>query len=180
MIDALGLRVIRLTDLIGAWIGMLLLRFILFWEFWESGMTKLTGPNWFGSYQDSFIFPFNLVPANISWEMAVWGELIGAMAILLGIGTRFFAVSLVVVTVVAITSGVHWPPHGLVFSGEGVYGVTNSVMEMYSVSKGGVDGFFTYGDLKLGIMFIVMLSVLIFYGPGRASFDSLVKRIVSK
>jgi putative oxidoreductase len=40
--------------------------------------------------------------------MAAWFELIGAIALVIGLGTRFFSVSLDVLTIVAIAA-VHWP-----------------------------------------------------------------------
>ena len=95
-------------DAIGLWLGLLSLRILLAWDFYESGLEKLDGENWFDEIQDRFPFPFNLVPPEISWQMATWFELIGAIALLIGLGTRFFSLSLIVLTVVAIAS-VHWP-----------------------------------------------------------------------
>ena len=93
---------------VGEWLAPLGLRLLLAWEFWESGIEKYRGENWFAGIQNDFPFPFNIVPADISWGMATWFELIGGLALLLGLGTRFFAFSLFVLTIVA-TSAVHWP-----------------------------------------------------------------------
>ena len=97
----------------GDYVWPLALRTILAWEFWESGITKLNGENWFADipwsdWQKGFPFPFDQIPANLNWFLATWGELVFAVMLLLGLFTRFAAVSLIVVTVVA-TAAVHWP-----------------------------------------------------------------------
>ena len=84
------------------------LRLVMGWEFWESGLEKLRGDNWFADIQHKFPWPFDLIPANLSWGVATWFELIGALMLWLGLGTRFFAFSLMVLTFVA-TAAVHWP-----------------------------------------------------------------------
>jgi len=84
----------------------LALRLILAWEFGESGYEKFTGSNWFGEL--TFPFPFNLLPAGVSWQISTWFELLGSAALVLGLATRFFTFSLMVLTVVAIIT-VHLP-----------------------------------------------------------------------
>ena len=47
------------------------LRLIMFWEFWESGITKARGNNWFAEipwadWQKGFPFPFNQVSQDIN------------------------------------------------------------------------------------------------------------------
>ena len=96
-------------DLIGLWLGLLALRVILGWEYFESGREKLLGENWFADIQDKFPYPFNGVPPEISWQMATWFELVGGIALVIGLGTRFFGISLFILTIVAIAS-VHWRP----------------------------------------------------------------------
>ena len=86
---------------IGEWLSPLGLRLLLAWEFWESGLEKLRGENWFADIQGDFPFPFSLAPVGLSWFLATWFELLGAIALLLGLGTRFFAFSLLVLTMVA-------------------------------------------------------------------------------
>jgi putative oxidoreductase len=83
-----------------------LLRLILSYEYSESGYAKFIGTNWFSEL--SFPFPLNLVSADVSWQMATWFELLGAVALALGLTTHFFSASLIVLTIVAIAS-VHWP-----------------------------------------------------------------------
>lgn len=142
----------------GQWIGLLPLRLLLAWEFWESGLEKLHGSNWFLDIQDRFPFPFNLVPADISWQLATWSELLGAVMLVLGLGTRFTAISLGVLTVVAIAS-VHWPAewHSLAELARG-----------YSISDEG------HGNYKLPLMYLVMFIPLLLQGPGRLSVDTLI------
>ena len=57
----------------------LVLRLIMGWEFFESGTEKLYGDNWFADIQSRFPFPFDVIPANLSWGVATWFELIGAI-----------------------------------------------------------------------------------------------------
>jgi putative oxidoreductase len=143
---------------IGEWLAPLGLRLLLAWEFWESGLEKFGGENWFADIRNDFPFPFNLAPVGLSWLLATWFELIGAVALLLGLGTRLFAFSLLVLTMVA-TASVHWPMewHSL---GELAMG--------YSISDNG------HGNFKLPLLFAAMLLPLVFRGAGKLSLDALV------
>lgn len=149
-------------DLVGDWLGPLSLRLLLAWEFWESGREKWRGDNWFGDIQDQFPWPFNIIDPHISWQMATWTELLGALALLIGLGTRFASVSLMVVTVVA-TLAVHWPAewHSLAELARG-YVITD-------------DG---HGNFKLPLIFGVMLWTLIWRGGGRFSVDALLLKAI--
>lgn len=51
-------------DRVGNWSADLPLRLFLAWEFFESGLEKFNGNNWFADLQGSFPFPFNLLPAE--------------------------------------------------------------------------------------------------------------------
>src|SRR5581483_459282 len=93
---------------IGQLVPPVILRLIMGWEFWESGTEKYTGDNWFTDIQDKFPFPFSKIPADISWAMATYFELGGAILLVAGLFTRFAAYSLLVLTFVA-TAAVHWP-----------------------------------------------------------------------
>lgn len=142
------------------WVALLFLRALIGWEFLDSGIEKLNGYNWFGDIQNQFPFPFNLIPSEISWFMATWFELIGGAALILGVGTRFFAVSLVILTLVA-TAAVHWPQewHGL-----------SELLQGYVITDKG------YGNYKLPVIFLSMLVPLIFLGAGKLSLDTLIHR----
>jgi putative oxidoreductase len=143
---------------VGEYLSPLGLRLLLAWEFWESGIEKYRGENWFNDIQSDFPFPFNVVPPNISWSMATWFELIGGLALLFGLGTRFFAFSLFVLTVVA-TSAVHWPMD---------WTTLKDLLMGYAISN---DGF---GNFKLPLLFMAMLLPLIFRGAGKLSMDAFI------
>ena len=96
----------------GDWLWPLALRLIMFWEFWEAGITKLRGNNWFADipwadWQKGFPWPFTTLSTDLNWFAATWGELLFSVLILLGLFTRFAAISLIVITTVA-TAAVHW------------------------------------------------------------------------
>lgn len=141
---------------------LLALRLLLAWEFGESGYAKLTGENWFAEL--SFPFPFNLLPPEASWQIATWFELLGAVALVLGLATRFFSVSLMILTVVAIAS-VHWPEH---------WGTLGELLRGYRIIDSEGDGF---GNYKLPLMYLVMFLPLLFAGAGRCSLDHRLGQI---
>lgn len=149
-------------QLVGLYLAPIGIRVLLAWEFYESGLVKLNGSNWFASIQDEFLFPFNIVPVAASWLVATWAELIGGVALLLGVATRLFAATLLVLTVVA-TAAVHWPDS---------WNTVGELLQGYSVRDKG------FGNYKLPALFFVMLLPLIFQGPGRLSIDWLVVRML--
>jgi len=133
-------------DFFGAWLPQLALRFMLAYEFWESGLEKLHGPNWFMDIHHKFPFPLNQIPVEISWHLATWFELIGPIALVLGLATRFFSLALSILTLVAIAS---------VHAGLG-----------YNVCDHG---------WKLPAMYLVMFLPLIFSGAGWLSLDHWIR-----
>jgi putative oxidoreductase len=142
-------------DVVGLWIALISLRLILGWDFFESGLEKFDGENWFADIQDQFPFPFNLVPPNISWQMATWFELLGGVALVIGLGTRFFSVSLLVLSVVAIAS-VHWPE---------AWHTWGELAQGYVFTDKG------FGNFKYPVVLMGMLWTLLWMGPGRLSAD---------
>lgn len=138
-----------------------ILRLIMGWEFWESGLEKLHGENWFTDIQSKFPWPFDIVPVGLSWGIATWFELVGGVMLWLGLGTRFFAFSLMFLTFVA-TAAVHWPDMWTMWS---------DLLAGYSVSNSG------HGNFKLPLLFVVMLLPLIFGGAGKLSLDHLLARV---
>ena len=134
----------------------LALRLLLAWEFGESGYAKLIGQNWFADI--AFPFPFNLLPPEFSWQLATWFELVGAVALALGVATRFFSLSLMILTVVAI-AGVHWPEQWQTLA---------ELLRGYRIVDEEGDGF---GNYKLPLMYLVMFLPLLFAGAGRLSLD---------
>jgi len=153
----------------GDYLWPLLLRLIMFWEFWEAGNKKLHGTNWFeeipwADWQQGFPWPLSLVPADLNWIAATWGELVFSVLILLGLFTRFAALSLLAITVVA-TAAVHWPAEW------------NSLAELwqgYAITDKGA------GNYKLPLLFTVILLPLIFHGGGKISLDHLLLKITGR
>ena len=143
----------------GDYVWPLLLRLIMFWEFWDSGITKYRGSNWFTSIQEDFPFPFSAVGAQVNWFAATWGELLFSVMLLLGLFTRFAAFSLIVITVVA-TAAVHWP---------GDWGSLAELWKGYAISDKG------FGNYKLPLIYLVALLPLFLKGAGRLSLDELLR-----
>ncbi len=149
-----------ILDNIGDFLAPLGLRLILAWEYFDSGLVKFRGENWFGGIQDSFPYPFNSIDPELSWLLATWTELAGAVLLAIGLFTRVSALSLIILTVVA-TLAVHWPE-----SWESL----GELWKGYSISDKG------YGNYKLPLLFILMLLPLFFRGPGKLSIDHLIRR----
>lgn len=147
---------------IGAWLAPLGLRLIMAWEFGEAGFEKLRGENWFSHIHDKFPFPFSVVPAELSWFIATWFEIIGAFALLLGLFTRFFAFSLLILTFVA-TAAVHWPDS---------WTSLGTLWEGYAITDQGT------GNFKLPLLFALMLLPLVLQGAGKLSLDHLFGRLL--
>lgn len=129
---------------LGQFLPQLALRLLLAYEFWEAGLMKLQGENWFNDLiqANKFPFPFNVLPAEISWNIALGAELLGAAALAIGLGTRYWALVLIILDVVAWSS-VH---------------ASNG----YNVCDNG---------FKLALMYLVMLLPLLMLGAGKLSVD---------
>jgi len=140
-------RGLKVLDQAGGWIGLFGIRLLLAYEFGVAGLEKLRGDNWFADIQGDFPFPFSVVPVDVSWFLATWTELIGAAALVVGAGTRFWAVGLLILDIVAWVS---------VHGGNG-----------YNVCENGY---------KLPLMYAVMLLPLTLSGPGRLSLDHWLGR----
>ncbi len=139
-------RGLRTLDLGGAWIGLLGIRLLLAYEFGMAGLEKLRGDNWFADIQGDFPFPFSVVPVELSWFLATWTELIGAAALAIGLGTRFWALSLLILDIVAWAS---------------VHGANG-----YNVCDNGY---------KLPLLYALMLIPLVLSGSGRLSIDHWIR-----
>jgi putative oxidoreductase len=149
-------KAITYLDDLSNTIPPLLLRFILAWEFGEAGIEKFNGTNWFADI--AFPFPFNLLSPEVSWHVATFFEVFGAIALVLGLATRFFSISLMILTIVAISS-VHWPQ---------AWENLSQLLTGYRIIDEEGDGF---GNYKLPLIYIVMLLPLIFGGAGKWSID---------
>lgn len=151
----------------GDFVWPLALRLILFWEFWEAGITKFRGNNWFAdipwaNWQKGFPWPFDWLPSDVNWFLATWAEMLFSVLLLLGLFTRFSAFSLIVITMVA-TAAVHWPAEW------------SSLSELWS---GYVITARDSGNFKLPLLFLIMLLPLVFHGGGRISLDQALLRWV--
>lgn len=156
-------RVVEVLEPAGDWVALLPVRLLMAYEFGRAGLMKFNGSNWFANVQDNFPFPFNVIPVEISWFLATWAEILGGLCLVLGLFTRFWAFSLIVLTIVAI-AGVHWPDDW------------NSLAELwkgYSVSDKG------FGNYRIPLLFLVMLVPLVFKGAGRLSLDYILDRKLS-
>ena len=149
----------------GTWLPSLFLRLILAWEFGDAGFEKLHGSNWFANL--TFPFPFNLLPPDISWGMSTFFEIAGAFGLAFGLATRFFSISLLILTIVAI-SAVHWPDS---------WNTVSELLKGYRISDPDQDGF---GNYKLPIIYILMLIPLVLNGAGKLSVDHLISRFITK
>jgi putative oxidoreductase len=158
-------KVLMALNSLGPFIGLLALRFILAWEFGEAGLEKLHGTNWFAEL--TFPFPFNLLPANLNWSIAMWFEILGGLALLIGLATRFFAVALSVITLVAIAT-VHWPED---------WNTLSELATGYRIIDESEDGF---GNYKLPVIYLAMLIPLVFQGAGKISIDHWIKKVFFK
>lgn len=143
---------------VGQWLAPLGLRVLLAWEFFEAGREKLQGQNWFAELGDKFPQPFALLGPQVNWTLATWVELLGAVALLLGLGTRYVAAALWVLTVVAIYA-VHWPAE---------WSSLAELWKGYAISNEG------YGNYKLPLLYLAMLLPLTLNGAGRLSLDHLI------
>ncbi len=153
----------------GDYVWPLALRLILAWEFYEAGLSKLQGTNWFADipwadWQKGFPFPFDQIPVDLNWSLATLSELGFAAMLVLGLFTRFAAISLVVITTVA-TAAVHWPAEW------------SNLAELWS---GYVITPDAAGNYKIPLLFVVMLLPLVFHGGGRLSLDHLFINITGR
>ncbi|WP_082885558.1 DoxX family protein [Methylomonas koyamae] len=136
----------------------LFLRLLLAYEFGEAGWEKLGGDNWFAEM--GFPFPFNLLPAQFNWQLALWLEIIAPIALIVGFMTRFFSAALAVLTIVAITTA-HWPAE---------WHTLTELWQGYSISDKG------FGNYKLPLMYLFMLGSLTLSGSGLFSVDVWLQR----
>lgn len=133
-------------------------RVLLAYEFGEAGLEKLHGDNWFAGL--SFPFPFSLLPADASWALAAGLEIIAPIALILGFMTRFFSAALMVLTVTAIAA-VHWPAE---------WHTLAELWKGYAITDQG------YGNYKLPLGYLFMLSSLVLSGSGRVGVDTWLKQ----
>lgn len=159
-LKALWGSIVAILEPAGDWVALLPIRLLMAYEFGRAGMMKFNGNNWFANVKDDFPFPFNVVPVEISWFLATWAELLGAVGLVLGLFTRFWAFSLVILTIVAI-AGVHWPDD---------WSSLAELWKGYAVKNEG------FGNYRVPTLFLAMLLPLVFIGPGKLSLDHLLQK----
>ena len=160
MLVKLKNRITGILEPTGDWVALLPIRLLMAYEFGKAGMMKFNGNNWFANYQDNFLFPFNYVPVEVSWFMATWAEILGGLCLFFGLFTRFWAFSLIIVSIVAI-SGVHWPDDWNSFA---------QLWKGYAITNKG------FGNYRVPLLFIAMLVPLVFQGPGKLSIDKVLAK----
>lgn len=137
----------RSTEDCGKGISMLALRLFAAYEFGEAGLAKWRGENWFADIRDAFPFPFDLLPAGLSWNLAMGAELVMPVLLVLGLLTRLGALALMILTAVA------WYA---VHAGNG-----------YNVCDNGY---------KMAFIYLLLLLPLLLQGAGKYSLDYLLFR----
>ncbi len=149
---------VGILETFNTWLPQLFLRFILAWEFGQAGFEKLHGENWFANI--IFPFPFNLVSPEFSWHLSTFFEIVGAFALVLGLATRFFSASLIILTIVAIAA-VHWPES---------WNTLAELWKGYAITDKG------FGNYKLPLLYLIMFLPLLFGGAGKLSLDYFISR----
>lgn len=167
-LQAIWNKIVGGLESAGDWVALLPIRLILAYEFWwVAGNGKLAAdgvPGWF--VDKAFPFPFSLFPAGFNWFIVTWVEIIAGICLVLGLFTRFWAFSLIIVTIVAILS-THWPSE------------INSLAQLwegYKVSSRPPGS----GNFRIPLLFLVMLLPLVFRGAGRASLDHVIAKYLKK
>ncbi|MDX1480143.1 MAG: DoxX family protein [Woeseiaceae bacterium] len=171
-LTAIWERITGFLNPAGEWIGLLPIRLLMAWEFGSAGLKKLGAsdtiwgdvPQWFVNSLEKFPFPVNLFPASFNWFMVTWIEILGGFALALGLFTRFWAFSLIVVTWVAIL-GVHWPQD---------YSSLAELWKGYAVTNEG------FGNYRIPLLFMAMLVPLVLRRPDKLSIDHLLSKQLGK
>lgn len=154
----------------GTFLPQIFLRLIIFWEFWEAGKMKYDNiqdggeslsqsVDWFAGL--NFPFPFDQISASTNYHISMVAEILFPFLILIGLFTRFAAISLIILTVVA-TAAWHWPES---------YTSLGQLWEGYAITNDGA------GNYKLPLLYVIMLMPLLFSGAGKFSLDNLLAKL---
>lgn len=170
-------------------LGPLALRLYLVPVFWVAGTNKLNGMdnviNWFGNPDWGLGLP---APALMAW-LATGTEVLGAVALLLGLGTRWFAIPLMITMLVAIFK-VHiengWQAVADPMSPFANENVAEEVVRLDKAKSllrehGNYDWLTETGNfvvsnsgMEWAATYFVILLALFFSGAGRLSIDHLI------
>lgn len=126
---------------------LLLIRLVLAYGFWGPATMKWNDISAIGDWFASMDIPFPLLNAYL----AASTELVGVFLLLLGLGTRFISIPLIITMLVAIFT-VHF---------------SNGF-------EAGNNGY------EIPLYYLLMLFVLLANGPGKLSLDQLIKSFNSK
>ncbi len=184
----------KLQDMLDAtrkvdFLGPLALRLYLVPVFWVAGTNKLNGfenvVSWFGNPDWGLGLPFPTLMASL----AVGSEVVGAVALLIGLGVRWMAIPLMVTMVVAMFTS-HWHNGWQAiadpmspFANENVGGAIDRLSKAKDILKehGNYDWLTEYGNfvisnsgIEWAATYFVMLLALFFSGAGKASLDHVV------
>ena len=177
----------RLAD----FLAPLALRLYLAPIFWMAGTKKLGSMEstieWFGNADWGLGLPF---PALLAW-LATLTEAVGAVALLVGLGVRWISIPLMFTMVIAATT-VHMKNGWLAIAeGSGLFASDRTMGAIDRLDRakdilrehGNYSWLTENGNfviLNNGIEFattyFIMLLVLFFYGPGKASLDYFIEK----
>ncbi|MFT5757721.1 MAG: putative oxidoreductase [Alteromonadaceae bacterium] len=170
----------------------LLLRLYLVPIFWMAGTNKVAGfdniVEWFGNSEWGLGLPFPLMLAFL----ATAAEVLGALALLLGVAVRWFSIPLMITMVVAASS-VHWDngwqaitdpsapfASERVIEGSNKLAIAKEVLQEnanyeYLTSSGSI--VMLNNGIEFSTTYFIMLLALLFMGAGRyVSIDYWVEK----
>ncbi len=169
----------------------LALRLYLAPIFWMAGTKKLgdmeSTISWFGNADWGLGLPF---PALLAWA-ATLTETVGAVVLLIGFGVRWISIPLMFTMIIAATS-VHLKNGWLAIAeGSGVFATdrTMAAVERLDRAKDVLREHANYSwltengslvilnnGIEFAATYFIMLFVLFFYGPGKASLDYFLEK----
>jgi uncharacterized membrane protein YphA (DoxX/SURF4 family) len=170
-------------------LGPLALRLYLVPVFWVAGMNKVNGFDnivaWFGNSDWGLGLPFPTLMAGL----ATGAEVIGAVALLIGLAVRWMSIPLMITMLVAMFS-THWENGWQAvadakspFAGENVAGAVERLDKAKDILRehGNYDWLTETGNfiisnngIEWAVTYFVMLLALFFTGAGKASLDHVV------
>ena len=128
-------------------IPLLLMRLVLAYGFWGPAMMKWNNMSGIADWFDSMGYPFPTLNAYLAGTT----ELLGAVLMVIGIGTRIISIPMMFIMFIAIFT-VH---------------ISNGF-------EAGNNGF------EIPLYYLIMLFTLMIYGPGKYSLEGLLRRATSK
>jgi putative oxidoreductase len=128
-------------------VGLLLIRLILAYGFWEPAKTKWSDINAVADWFESI----GIFAPKLNAYMAATTEIVGVFLLILGLGTRLISFPLIIVMFVAIKTA-HWE-NGFAASDNGY---------------------------EIPLYYILMLVILLGFGPGKLSLDHLIRKFRNK